>query len=159
MVLDVPWLAALHVVTAGLVLGALATLVPLRSRLEGHEDSRTTGLGLEHARIIEEWILMPAIGVLLVLGLRIVEGSAFARMDLAQPGPAWLNLVAILWFLLGVSVSLMRFARGRLRDEADRGATGGSRVRSWWRWWMTGCLTSALVALGGLIVLVARLGA
>ncbi len=147
-----------HLVASGLLLGALATLPWIRPRLEGHEDSRTVEMGLSFVQTVQNVLLLPAAAALLVLGVLMVEGP-WARFDFTAPDAGFLHAGATLWLILAVALGGMWVARDKLDAEAQRGTTGGSRVRSYWRAWTAACLGAGLVVLAGIAVMALRLGA
>lgn len=148
----------LHVVAAGLLLGASLAVALLRPRLEGAEDSRFTALGLSHLATVERWVLAPAALVLLAAGLALVEGP-IARFSFTAPGAGWLHVGSTLWLVLAAGLAVMWTARLSLREEADRGTTGGQRVRTLWRRWTAGAAVVGLSALLGIATMAMKLGA
>lgn len=148
----------LHVAAAGTLLGATLVLPLLRPRLEGHEDSRFTAGGLAHVATVERWILAPAAAGLLGAGLLLVEGP-LARFSFTAPDAGWLHLGATLWLVLAAGLAIMFHARRRLQREADRGTTGGSRVRALWRRWTAGAAAVVLSAAAGIAAMAMKLGA
>lgn len=152
------WMQLLHVIASALVLGSLATLPQFRYRLEAHEDSRVTLMGLRHIRHVERWLLIPGALAILAFGLLMVEGPS-ARFDFTGPGAGWLHAGATLWVLLAASIGAMWYAREELLVQARQGTTGGARVRRLWRVWMTGCLVGLSSTLAGVTTMLLRLGA
>lgn len=146
-----------HLAASGLVLGALATLPLLRFRLEGHEDSRVTLLGLGYLESIQQVLLIPGAVAILVLGGLMVEGP-WATFDFTDPKAGWLHVGATLWLILAGAIGGMWAARSKLEEEAREGTTGGSRVRTYWRAWTGCCLVGVAVVLGGMATMALRLG-
>lgn len=148
----------LHVLSAALALGALATLPILRTKIQGAENSQFAAYGLELMGRIEGWIVAPATLGVVAFGLAMVEGP-IARFSFTAPGSGWLHVGTTLWTLLALALYGLFRARRGLQEEAAGGATGGEEVARLWRWWSIAWSGATLALAGGVAAMALKLGA
>lgn len=148
----------LHILTAALALGGLATLPAIASRVHGAEDSRFATYGLSIMQRIEHWLVWPATAGIVGFGLLMVEGP-LARFSFTAEGNGWLHVGTTLWTLLALSLYGLARLRGELEAKADTGATGGDPVRGLWQGWTAAWAVAVLAIAGGIVTMQLKLGA